>query len=423
MIGALLVAAAALGADMADPRTIEYVRPPLTSYQLSAFFHKDRYGWCEASTKSGKTHGGAAWITEGALLDGAPGRKFWWVAPVYKQAEIGFERLGRAIPKAYRHLNYSKLSIELANEAEIAFKSGENPDNLYGEDVYRAVYDEASRGRPESWHALRSTLTKTRGPVRLIGNVKGRKNWFYHGCRKAEADVDHKTGHRYAKITALDAVKAGILDAAEVEDARLTLPENVFRELYLAEPSEDGGNPFGIPAIRACVGPLSLAPVVAYGVDLAKSVDWTVVLGLDANGRVARFERFQSPWMETIDRVRAVVGTVPAYVDSTGVGDPVLEALQRRGAAGWARNFEGYKFSAESKQKLMEGLAVVIQRREVAYPAGVIVHELESFEYEYTRTGVRYEGADGMHDDAVCALALAAAKLRGNLNAQQWRPI
>ena len=33
--------------------------------------------------------------------------------------------------------------------------------------------------------------------------------------------------------------------------------------------------------------------------------------------------------------------------------------------------------------------------------------ELETFEYVYTRTGVRYSAPDGLHDDCVCALALA----------------
>lgn len=55
----------------------------------------------------------------------------------------------------------------------------------------------------------------------------------------------------------------------------------------------------------------------------------------------------------------------------------------------------------------MEGLAVAIQKQEIGFPEGVITHELESFEYEYTRTGVRYSAPSGMHDDAVCALALA----------------
>jgi hypothetical protein len=50
---------------------------------------------------------------------------------------------------------------------------------------------------------------------------------------------------------------------------------------------------------------------------------------------------------------------------------------------------------------------VAIQGRRVTFPDGVIKQELENFEYEYTRTGVRYTAPGGMHDDAVCALALA----------------
>jgi hypothetical protein len=90
-----------------------------------------------------------------------------------------------------------------------------------------------------------------------------------------------------------------------------------------------------------------------------------------------------------------------ASVDSTGVGDAVLESLQ----AGGRRNFEGFHFTSASKQQIMEGLAVAIQKQEIGFPDGVIVNELESFEYEYMRTGVKYSAPSGMHDDCVCALA------------------
>jgi hypothetical protein len=83
----------------------------------------------------------------------------------------------------------------------------------------------------------------------------------------------------------------------------------------------------------------------------------------------------------------------------------VLEALQQT-----SRNYEGFKFSQSSKQQLMEGLAVAIQQGQVSYPDGVVVRELEQFEYVYTRTGVHYAAPDGAHDDCVCALALAVEK-------------
>jgi phage FluMu gp28-like protein len=368
--------------------------------QEAALFTGARYALIEASSKSGKTVGAMAWLLEQALVHrGGPGRSFWWIAPVYAQARIPFRRFKRGLPPAAYVANDSELSLTLPNGSTLSFKGGDHADSLYGDDVWGAVVDEASRVREESWHALRSTLTHTRGPVRLIGNVKGRRNWFYALCRRAQAGEPDMA---YAKITAHDAVAAGVLAAGEVEDARRTLPEAVFRELYLAEPSDDEGNPFGLDAIRRQIAPLSAAPASAAGVDLAKSIDYTAVVALDARGAVCRLERFQAPWDETTRRVLAALGRTPALCDATGVGDPIVERLQRSGA-----NMEGFLFSAPAKQSLMEGLAVAIQQGEVTYPDGPLVAELEAFEYQYTRTGVRYAAQEGLHDDCVCALALA----------------
>jgi hypothetical protein len=90
-----------------------------------------------------------------------------------------------------------------------------------------------------------------------------------------------------SRLIAHDAVAAGVLAAEEIEAARSQYPENVFRELYLAEASDDGGNPFGQQHIRACVVP-SMVPgkPVCWGIDLAKSVDYTVLIALDAGRNV-----------------------------------------------------------------------------------------------------------------------------------------
>jgi len=336
-------------------------------------------------------------------MAGAQGREYWWVAPIYAQAGIAYRRLKRMLPLGLYTCNETEMTVTLANGAVLRFRGADKPDSLYGEDVWAAVVDEASRCKEEAWHAVRSTLTATRGPVRIIGNVKGRKNWAYRMARQAQAG---EPGMHYAKITALDAVKAGITREEEVEDARRTLPESVFNELYMAEPSEDGQNPFGIAAIRRCISPLASGDPVAWGWDLAKSVDWTCGVGLAADGHAVRALRFQQPWEETVGTILHSVGSVPALVDSTGAGDPILERLQRtRGNS----VFEGFVFSGRSKQQLMEGLAVAIHQQEICYPQEV-ADELENYEYVYTRTGVQYAAPDGYHDDWVCALALSVQK-------------
>jgi len=389
---------------MSQGQNLQYQRPWLADYQITALFTEARYGVVEGSTKCGKTAPCLIWLAEQALA-GKEGQNYWWVAPVYNQANIAYRRFKRGLPKTLYKANEAEKRLELANGVTVWFKSAEKPDNLYGEDVYAAVIDEASRCREESWHALRSTLTATRGKVRIIGNVKGRKNWAYRLARKAESV--NSPNMTYKRITAYDAIKAGILDEEEVESAKEDLPEAVFRELYLAEPSDDEGNPFNAAAIKRCIYPLSNHPVKSWGWDLAKSIDYTVGIGLDEQGRVSRFLRFQKPWKETITIILQETGSAPALVDATGVGDPIVEQLQREGGD----NFEGFKFSAQSKQQLMEGLAVAIQQGTVSFPEGPISQELESFEYTYTRTGVRYTAPEGFHDDCVMALGLARSRL------------
>lgn len=393
-------AATAGGADISiEEYLLEYERPYLYPKQFDAIFDPRRYSCIEASTKAGKTSGCIVWMVEQAL-NGKDGQNFWWIAPVSGQADIAFRRMLRAIPADLYTPNITLKTITLINGAVIWFKSADKPDSLYGEDVYAAVVDEASRVKEDAWYAVRSTLTATRGPVRLIGNVKGRRNWFYQMARKAEAG-DPAMG--YHKLTAYDAVDAYVLDSEEIADAKRQLPEQVFRELYLAEPSDDGGNPFGLSFIAKCVAPMSQSKPVVFGWDFAKSQDYTVGIGLDEFGRTAQFERFQLSWESTYPRVHAATGMLPALCDSTGVGDPVVERLQKKPGT----RYEGYKFSSPSKQMLMEGLTVAIQNGEVSFPNGTIRLELEQFEYVYTRTGVRYSAPEGFNDDCVMALALA----------------
>jgi hypothetical protein len=392
-------------------RKVTYKRPWLYPKQEAAIFtaldHRglpSRYAFVEASTKAGKTSACIAWLFEQGVL-GKAGQNFWWVAPVYMQAKIAFRRMKAGLPKGSFIANESELTIIIGNGAMFWFKSAEKPDNLYGDDVHAAVLDEASRMREDAWYAMRSTLTATKGKLRAIGNVKGRKNWFYRMCRTAQSGADDMS---FSKLNAWDAVAGGVLEGAEIEDAKRLLPENVFKELYLAEASDDEGNPFGFNHIRNCTAEISSNPAIAVGIDLAKSVDWTVVIGLDRAGATCGLERWQRvPWDVTAEKITGMVRHLPTLVDSTGVGDPIVEGLQKK-----CYGVEGFKFSAESKQRLMEGLVLAIQSGTVSFPPGPIVTELEQFEYVYTRTGVRYSAPEGYHDDCVMALALAVKKHR-----------
>lgn len=399
----------------AEPGT-RFTRVPLYPKQAAIVDDPARFTITEATTKAGKTMSHIEWLIEEA--DRIGHGNLWWVATINDTADIAFRRtqdrlrgfldssgtfirVGDPVPFTK---NDTRKYIDVFG-ARIWFKSADKPDSLYGEDVYALVGDEISRWKEPAWTACYTTLTATKGRAKLIGNVKGRKNFAYRLARKAEGNGGAEDWS-YHKLTALDAIDGGVIDAATVEQARRDLPEDVFAELYMAEAAEDGSNPFGMAAIRACTIPHpSGAAATAFGVDLAKSYDYTWIVGLDAEGRECMSERFQKPWGETKTAVLDAVGTVPTLVDSTGVGDPIVEDMQRT-----RRTVEGFKFTATSKQQLMEGLAAAIQQQRVRFSDPRLIAELEAFEYEHTRTGVRYSAPDGLHDDGVCALALAVMK-------------
>ncbi len=391
-------------------RPLPFTRLPLYPKQQAIIDDPARFTITEATTKAGKTFSHIEWLLDEAIRTREG--NWWWVATVGDIADIAFRRsedrlLGFidsggvrkkiAEPIPFK-INRTRSTIEVAG-ATVWYKSADQPDSLYGEDVRAAVGDEITRWKERAWVALYTTLTATKGRAKLIGNVNGRRNFAYHLARKAE---NREPGWSYHKLTAFDAIEGGVLDKEIIDQARRDLTENVFRELYMAEASDDGLNPFGLDAIRACIGILSTNRPVVFGGDLAKSVDWTWIIGLDAQGRAAISERWQTPWRETMQTVIRLVDNTPALLDSTGVGDPIVEEVQRS-----CSQVQGYHFHPASKQRLMEGLAAAIQKGEVVYPDGPLVQELEAFEYRYTRLGVQYEAAEGMHDDGVCALALA----------------
>jgi phage FluMu gp28-like protein len=315
-----------------------------------------------------------------------------YVTPTYGLAQVFFERLAKVLP--FKN-NISKLKIYCPNEGSIEFFTGERLDNLRGRKFHLVIIDEAAfiSDLEDGWNnSIRPTLTDYEGRAVFLSTPRG-KNFFY--------SLFMKMGENDWQSFKFSTYDNPHINPREIDEARIQLPEVVFNQEYLADPAENSANPFGNAFIKRCIKPISAQPIVCYGIDLAKSVDFTVIVGLDNNGNVAYFDRFQLDWHNTKETIKRLP-PAPIIVDSTGVGDPILEDLLREGV-----NIEGLKFTSQSKQQLMEGLASAIQQTRIGFPEGVIVDELDVFEYQFTANGVRYSAPSGFHDDCVMALALA----------------
>lgn len=326
------------------------------------------------------------------IKEAITGGQVAYITPTYKLAKAFFERLTAALP--FKN-NISNLKIYCPNNGSIEFYTGERLDNLRGRKFHLVIIDEAAfiPDLESGWqNSIRPTLTDYEGKAVFLSTPRG-KNFFYSMFMK-QGEADWQS----FKFTTYD---NPYINTKEIDEAKLQLPEVVFEQEYLANPAENSANPFGNAYIKNCIRPISSQQIVSYGIDLAKSVDFTVIIGLDNGGNVAYFDRFQMDWHNTKETIRRLP-IAPILADSTGVGDPILEDLKREGI-----NIEGLKFTSQSKQQLMEGLAQAIQQGKISYPEGVIVDELDIFEYQFTANGVRYSAPSGFHDDCVMALALA----------------
>jgi len=388
-------------------RSVPLDLPALYGRQHDAITDPKRIVCIESTTKAGKTLGCIVWQI-GQMMTSAEETEHWWVAPVYEQSMMAY-RLAWSLLRGQPGFAQAKAekAITGPGNRRWSFRSADNPDSLYGSAVHSLVLDECSRMKDDAVDACFSTTTRTRGRIRCIGNVRGRANRHYQFSRKGEAGED---GFGYHRITADDAVAAGIFSRSDLAMARRTLPEAVFRELYYCEPADDGANPFGIDAIRACAelcnGQPSGDSVRVWGLDIARKRDWAVLIGLDGHRRVAKFHRWHGlSYGALVEEVVRLVGKASkacVFYDATGVGDAVGEQITA--ARVWA---EPFIFSSASKQGLMEGLALALQQGRTTVLDGVHRAELEAFEYDVKAGRVVYGSPSGSHDDTVCAHALA----------------
>lgn len=345
-----------------------------------------------------------------AMEQALAGKRVGWFEPSYKYLLEAWRDLANRLRPAARPLHgisEQEKRIELLTGGLIECWTADNPDAGRSREYDLVIINEAGilRNLKVLWEeAIWATLIKTGGRALILGTPKGRTHDFSTFYAKGNDGTTEWESFRGPTT------ENPHIPAKEIEAARAELPPQIFAQEFEGIPADDGGNPFGLDAIRDCTEPANhvgdreqKVHPVAFGWDFARAQDWTVGIALDKDYRVVSFERWQLvPWGETKARVARVTGVTPAWGDSTGIGDVIVEDLQRAGCA-----LTGYPFSRPSKQQIMERLAAAIQQRKLRFPEGPISHELETFGYEYTASGVRYSAPEGLHDDCVMALALA----------------
>jgi hypothetical protein len=353
----------------------------------------------------------------------------WWVAPSYAQSKMAYGLIKRLLPPngflEYKSdLRLTLLEPDGSERSVIEFKSADNPDSLRGYAVNFFILDEAARMDYEAYVSAMTTVTQTMGRGIIISTPKG-GGWFRDvyaqgekfyedGMPKFGGDVEDPFPE-WLSIRMPTWMNPHVKLQA-IEDMRRNLPSDVFRQEVGAQFLLDSAGVFR--GTRGCVKGLPEPPQAGHGyvigVDLARLQDFTVLTVMDrARRHVVDLARFtQVHWDVQINRI---INLARAYnfatlvVDSTGIGDPIVQTLESAGM-----NVVPYKISSHiAKSQLIDKLRLSIEQQRISYPRdlphfNLMLKELETYEYEISAGGVtRYSAPRGYYDDCVISLALA----------------
>lgn len=378
--------------------------------QINLYAKKRRFLVAPVGRQYGKS-------TIGMLRDfkhawGNPEANHYTIYPVYRQAKVQFKRLLRKFGPFVTSYSMSDLSVKLLTGGQIQYFGSGDFENIKGDTLTSARIDECGKVHPDVWfEVVRPMLAVTKGPCDFMGTPKG-KNWFHDLAQLA------KSGHPDWSYHHAPSNRSPFFPQEEFEQARLTTPQMIFEQEYLAIFLDSGSEVFR--NYKDCIAGELEAPdpgrLYVMGVDLAKYSDWTVLTVWDVERRhMVAFDRFnQIEWAFQERRIQQMAeryNHAQIVPDATGVGDPVVERLQRLGL-----HVSPVKFSNAVKNRLIEDMAMMMEKREVTFPnIPEVLHELSVFGVDTTRAGsIRYGAPGGYHDDIVISMALAMSKLKNH---------
>jgi hypothetical protein len=207
--------------------TVELISPYEVREQFKPLHsRKTRWFIGVAHRRAGKTVADINELVIGATKCRLPNPRFAYVAPQLNQAkDIAWVYLKEYTAFLQPKINESELWVELPGGARIRIYGADNPDRLRGIYLDGVVLDEFGDMDPTIWsQVIRPALSDRKGWACFIGTPKG-KNTFHRLWMEAEGDPD------WTRLM-LKASETGLLDAAELNDARRMMTADEYAQEY-----------------------------------------------------------------------------------------------------------------------------------------------------------------------------------------------
>jgi transposase-like protein len=208
-----------------------------------------------------------------------------------------------------------------------------------------------------------------------------------------------------------------------LDSVKEEITERIFRQEYLAEFIEDGGEVFG--NIKDCTKDLYYFNNVKStrfwaGLDVGLKNDKTVLTVVDENYNVVDINQIKAKKLTEI--ATKVIDILKNYKDcklyvETNFGSGLTEILKEKGL----RNVYDFVTTTQSKKEMIEHLQMLFETKKISLPNynNFLLDELINFTYKYNTStrNITYSAPDGLHDDYVMSLAIACInRLKNNYN-------
>ena len=358
------------------------------------------------------------------------GRTVLIISPSLRQSELMFEKI-RAFVQAEVELepgeairllegsvaSLSRKRLVLTNASRIVPLPC-SPERVRGFTAHMAIVDEASFVPEELiTSVIMPMLAATDGYLIMLGTPWTRNHIFY---RAFSGQLPGWSVHH------VPSTRCPLIRQAFLEEQKISMPEEAFRREYLAEFVEEGISYFPSRLVLACIEPelcladspsalaVSEGPIY-MGLDLGKLRDQSVLAaveeGPDGRLRLRLLRAFDvgTPYSTVLaEAILAfrLAGAVKLVVDRSGVGEAVFERLSSELGE---EALMGFKFTADSKAKLLSNLKLLMEMGRLKLPYHrPLLSQLTDITCEPSPSGrLRITHPPGAHDDMVIALALA----------------
>ena len=345
------------------------------------------------------------------MATSSKGGKVAWVVPEYKNGRALWRWCENTVAPFKRYgvsANKSERTIDYPNGGFLGIFSADNEDSIRSESFDLVILDEAARISETAWtDAIMPTLADNDGDAILISTPRG-QNWFYAEYQRGLSGDQNLQKSWTAPSSANPA--PNIQKAFRLAKGRI--PELTFRQEWLGEFVDSEGAVFRRVRDAAILKPLD-APLEGHqyvaGVDVAASIDYTVITVIDAQSKEAvhidRFNRVDYPVLE--DRIASAYyrwNLTGMVIEANSIGAGVIDHLRGRGLT-----IMPFTTTNASKHSIIQALQSAFEHGQIKIIDNpVLIGELLSFESKKTTSGnFTYSAPDGQHDDTVMSLALA----------------